>query len=485
MKAVQNTQVVVLPSKAVAEIRAMKGLHHKAKNGMFLFLGELMRLSHYAKGMIGTPVNLLANDIRLQHFNGSNHYREYLDILQTAGIIEIGESYQVGERTKCYNLTNEMLSSQFDALIIAHRYARPAESLRLDCKATGARLAKLNFNGSKAKSITVAYAGSESAWNNYRTLIGNEVENTFFPVIFIWNTKGRFFKVATNQTREGLLKYWGNDAFEIIKNNDSFYYMPLPEFQEMKRLSILWHYSYVTANWLEKRFFAYRDGVTFRKHSTITNTPKSLLKSCVTYKGEQLAEFDLGCSQFTLFARCIDISRPILLAADAAGARLNTVSLFAIERGGLHDESTKEFCRLAADGTLYNVIQERLSLKSRDAAKVAAMAAFYSNLTGEDKDTQGKAMIRQLFPEVVAFMDEYKETVIRAGGVPAELPKEMQRVESHLFIDEIAPELERAGLFFFTKHDSVLIAPEHLEQGKEIAKKYLNERIGGGKYILK
>lgn len=154
--------------------------------------------------------------------------------------------------------------------------------------------------------------------------------------------------------------------------------------------------------------------------------------------------------------------------------------------------------KLCIEGRLYEFIMERLGLKPkdekerdkiRDDIKVRLFSSvLFSRLSVIGEKKRFRDYFRKDFPSVHAMFQTIKrmdetilpelKEIIRPAGVKFKYPHSnnayklvsalMQRAESAMMYQVVAPRLIEAGIKFVTVHDSVIILPENVELTKQI-----------------
>jgi len=130
--------------------------------------------------------------------------------------------------------------------------------------------------------------------------------------------------------------------------------------------------------------------------------------------------------------------------------------------------ATDDFIRfktLSSSGNLYQV----LGLKSVKEAKNAMFEILFS---ARNNKTLFKSKLKEVFPSVVAWIDEYK----KAHG-DNQFSIMLQQIESDLFIDRILKRVKKLKYFCLTKHDSLIIRRSDYEAILSIVKEEF-EKIG-------
>jgi len=216
------------------------------------------------------------------------------------------------------------------------------------------------------------------------------------------------------------------------------------------------YYAKAIQNIANKKFYAFRDTTTNRLHTNLTSFPKVLIPY-LTYKGEQLAEADFSNSQMFFFSSCLESSNN---------------PFYKIFGKDILESTTLVFIEKSRKGELYEYLAKSFDM-SRDEVKRQLIRSLFNKKIGVSNDSQFKAKLRKLFPQVVDMMDEFK---YHHGY--KELACELQRVESRLVLDLVLPKLRENGFHILTKHDCFLFPVSQLAKFKKVAAYTIIETIG-------
>ena len=190
-----------------------------------------------------------------------------------------------------------------------------------------------------------------------------------------------------------------------------------------------------------------RNTTNFRIDTNLTNLASELRKFIVGY--EDMAYLDLANSQPVFF----NILLSQLLDNASDDLRIE------IER----------YRDLTLSGIWYEELA-KIYETSKDVAKKIWMEIAYSQNKSYKKH---KKKFRNVFPEISAIIEKYKESN------HADFSIELQKIESHVFIDKIAKKMVSEGIVPFTIHDAILVGKEHKERALDIMKVILTNELGG------
>lgn len=227
----------------------------------------------------------------------------------------------------------------------------------------------------------------------------------------------------------------------LINDEGKFKIDTLEGFIHKKRHAINFYCQNSITRLKNKNYMASRNETNNRLDTNLTNM-SSLLVDEICLQNN-LVQIDLASSQFTLFSNHLT-----------------------------HKLTTDDFIRfktLSSSGNLYMNIQQELGLKSVKEAKNAMFEILFS---GRNNKTLFKRKIKEVFPSVVEWIDNYKK---EHGD--NEFSIMLQRIESELFIDKVLKRLKKLKYFCLTKHDSLIIKRGDYEAIMDIVKDEFS-RIG-------
>lgn len=132
------------------------------------------------------------------------------------------------------------------------------------------------------------------------------------------------------------------------------------------------------------------------------------------------------------------------------------------------------FIKVAKNGKLYEFIQETLSLPKGDAGRVLAKTMMFEIcFSSRLNHSFMKKQLMQVFPNVVAIIDEYKK---RNGDNQFSIL--LQKTEANIFIDKIFKRLQEEGYSVLTKHDCILCPESQKTEVERIVREVLDEELG-------
>lgn len=140
------------------------------------------------------------------------------------------------------------------------------------------------------------------------------------------------------------------------------------------------------------------------------------------------------------------------------------------------------FSELCFEGELYRYINKKLGT---DDAKSLMMFVCFSD---SKNDSDEKEKLKNLFPNIVAFMDAFKalhgaKYVLERRKMKGEekydkpyavFPVSLQQIESILFIDTLYPAVSDAGFKCLPKHDSLIVDEDKKEEVLKIIQNIMN-----------
>lgn len=223
----------------------------------------------------------------------------------------------------------------------------------------------------------------------------------------------------------------------LIQDKGNYYMENETNFLTRKVNNIYNSYSEVITKLDKKYYYANRNFTNNRLDTNITSMCSEFMQ--VIKEDNDLVELDMANSQFAILSH-------ILPDLDTIDYRL--------------------FKALSFSGELYGYIKTKLNL---DTLKEAKNITFQVLFGKENQRTQGIKDFSELFPSVLKWINSYKtENGYKDFSVM------LQKEEAKIFVDEIYKEIKREKLFCLTKHDSLIIRRDDLEEVQEIVDEYFD-----------
>jgi hypothetical protein len=233
----------------------------------------------------------------------------------------------------------------------------------------------------------------------------------------------------------------------LIKDNSIYKVVYPSKFLSDKKVTMKMHYKNSIDKLRYNSLDAKRNTTNNRLDTNLTNTA-SILVDAICLQND-LIQIDLSNSQFVLLTNLL--------------------------KSHLKTSDYKLFKELSVSGNLYAYIASNLSLKSAKNGKSLMFEVMFSS---RRNNSAYKKKIKELFPSVVGWIDDYK----KAYG-DNEFSVMLQKVESDLFIDNILKRLKKLKYFCLTKHDSLIIKRRDYEAILAIVKEEFSKI--GLEYTLK
>lgn len=206
----------------------------------------------------------------------------------------------------------------------------------------------------------------------------------------------------------------------IIQDGSKFYCEDVERYIDSKKRSLRIAYSEAIWKLEHGILYATRNKTNNRLDTNFTNLPKLLMD--IICKDNDLVQIDLKNSQFAIFSHLVG--------------------------GALVDQNSQLFKQSAQEGKFYELLQEKLEVPERSTAKTTAFELMFSKA---GTTSALKTKLRESFPEVIEYIDEYKR-VNRYKDFSIML----QKFEAELFIDGIYHFLREQDIQVLTKHDSII-----------------------------
>ena len=233
----------------------------------------------------------------------------------------------------------------------------------------------------------------------------------------------------------------------LIKDNNIYKVVYPSKFLSDKKATMKMYYKNSIDRLKYNSLDAKRNKTNNRLDTNLTNMASILVDEICLQN--DLIQIDLSNSQFVLLTNLL--------------------------QSHLNSSDYKLFKELSVSGKLYDYIASSLSLKSAKNGKSLMFEVMFSS---RRNNSAYKKKIKELFPSVVGWIDDYK----KAHG-DNQFSIMLQRIESDLFIDKILKRLKKLKFFCLTKHDSLIIKRSDYEAILAIVKEEFSKI--GLEYTLK
>ncbi len=246
----------------------------------------------------------------------------------------------------------------------------------------------------------------------------------------------------TKKLEEGL-KVAKERNVDIILYRDNCYLEKVEDFKRLRLNNFKASHLYTINTLLNKDYYASRNSTNNRLDTNLTNLKSDFIKKgYIKFQGENLVDIDLNNSQPCLLA---------YLLSDIDRMRGAFPSLSFCYKYPSFDSSSPDlalFIDLAGQGTVYDHICD-LTGWNRPLAKNIFIRTMFSKAGWH---SAYKKRLKELFPSVINWMDEFKIS----NGDHTQLAIMLQKIEAEIFISDIYYSLKKEGYVVFTKHDSIL-----------------------------
>lgn len=243
------------------------------------------------------------------------------------------------------------------------------------------------------------------------------------------------------QYRDRAIKEACKQGKELILDGGKYYIDSVKDYLSSKKHRIMLSYTQTVKNLEQGNIYAKRNKTNFRFDHNFTTFPKILLNLIIQQNG--LEEIDATNSQYAILGNM------------------------------LKDTVYDGYVQDSTGGVLYEQVQNVLGC-DRDTAKSTMMQVVYAK-PSRDYMKKEKEEIRALYPEMMAYVDDFKVSYDYK-----ELPVSMQKKEVEIYVDGVLDRLYNLGINCITKHDSVIF----YEKDREIVKSVLDEVLSEKNYIL-
>lgn len=421
----KTTSYLKLPTALVEDVRKLN-LSKDYQSYCFKFIGIIQRNNFIDYKDLFEETAIPVEYIK-KSFN-DNKYLNWLQPLLDSGIV-IRSNYYSDITNTCYNYSINNLyynHNNIDIILCGDNHSKPLSivAFRDIIKESKEDNLYLNYFKNDIESLTIDYSKLEEIIErriNEITIDAfamNEdiLDESFYLTL---NKSGMWIKRsdAIQKAKEMKMNLIKDGKRFVIEQPDSF----ISKKKEMIRIM----YGEALLNLQNGNLRAKRNDTNRRLDTNFTNMCSELVDEICNQN--DLIQIDLKNSQFAILS---------LMLQD----KLNTPDF-------------KLFKSLTASGNLYEYIQDKLALNTRKEGKNVAFEILFSS---HKNRTKNKTKLKELFPSVIEFIDNYK----KENG-DAMFAIKMQRKESTMFIDNIYNQLKKKKLFALTKHDSLIVKEEN------------------------
>jgi hypothetical protein len=233
----------------------------------------------------------------------------------------------------------------------------------------------------------------------------------------------------------------------LIRDNGVYKIIEPQSFLSSKLATTAFYYQNTIERLKSLTLDAKRNSTNQRLDTNFTNMASELVNEIC--KQNNLVQIDLSNSQFSILS--------MVLSKE------------------LKSDDYKLFKELTSRGRLYDYIQYKLGLKTPKRAKQLMFEIMFSSYLLRNPL---KKKIKDIFPSVINWIDQYKKT-----NGDREFSIMLQKIESDIFIDKMYHQIKKKGLLCFTKHDSLIVKEENVQDVLNIVEEVLEN--AGVEYRLK
>ena len=435
---ITRTSYISLPKELVNDIQSLS-LTKTQISHCIKFVGILYRdsIEEFWDATIPTP----KPQTYLTKTFGDKYY-QWLNILIDTDIVNRSDNYsQLNHLCYTYvvnpkyqsNLIKSIQSNSFNVLC-KEKYSEPLLTVgykdiikEVDLELTSHR----NWFIKDINSLKIDYDLLYEVINNHLDTIEISnflIDEEILPIsIGVKQDNGR---VVFKNSKNVLASL--NKGECLIKDKSNYKIVFPEQFLAKKKATMLMYYVNSIERLKNSSFNIKRNTTNNRLDTNLTNMASVLVDEIC--RQNKLGQIDLSNSQFTLLTN-----------------ELNK---------DLDTSDFKLFKELTSSGNLYTYIANELGIKDNKNGKVLMFEIMFSN---HRSNSVYKKKIKALFPSVVGWIDQYKK---EHGDEKFSVM--LQSKESKLFIDRIYKRIKKVKLLCFSKHDSMIVRIENIEQVKLI-----------------
>lgn len=361
-----------------------------------------------------------------------SRYNEFLNPLKSAGIIEVQSRFSAGREIESYEAGKfckrmRINPTYYSQNLVAVKYyeTTPIKNFlivnnrKFSKTIVQSDIEQLVINKERLTQATSDYVTGIS--ENSFTIDDNITDSGFE----IEGMQPFHFKLSS------ALKLAQRRNLNLIKDGKKYILESIEKYTAEKKIKISLSYTNCINRLHNGEYYCSRNATNNRLDHNLTSLGKSLLN--VIKVDNDLVEIDLKNSQFAILSH--------LIKTDSSFKATDDFEIFR--------EQT-------ANGTLYEFIQQKFGFDERDIAKTCMMELTFSSHRNR---TSLKKKLRQLFPSVVSYVDNFKRDAVTQFGKDQhnQFAIRLQKEESSIFIDNLYYELKKQGAWVITKHDSFLV----------------------------
>lgn len=426
-----KTQSVIklLPRDLVAAVDSLDLSENQRDKCIFL-IDRMITKSYREGGTFTEPLQLSANYFR-KVFNSK--YQQFFKPMLESGIIktllssEGTASYRPGKYAKSYYLNPSFFylenNQTYNPSPLCHVLTTSDKNLchigSTEEKQKGFILS-LNFDIDRMKkevdNLCEKIGRSDLLFGSKMTSVTNEIKITK-------NDSTRTIRCNLERAAE-IAK---EDGLELFQDKGVVHIANIENHLRKKKATFNLTAHTSIAQLESSNIYCYRSNVNGRVSHNITNMHNSI--TSIIIEDNDLVQLDLCNSQMKLLASLLPDS--------------------------LKDESTIRFKDIASRGELYDILGDLCTQGNRSKGKNLAFVVAFGN---PGSTTPGYDNMKELFPEVVAWSEDFKNKRSKR-----EFAIMLQKKESDLFIDGLFAKLIKKDYFCVTKHDSLIVKRSELD----------------------
>jgi len=470
----------LLPPTIVNKIQDLK-LSKKDKCNCLNFIHLLIyysTINHQSIfDYVEIPTDVIKNKI-------NHHYNRWMKVILDSGLV-VRDYYEVGVKAYSYRLNPILLLNSFDELFGSNS----SYSFSASFNKNNAACINISFASNSNSNIYKLYPLCFSLFENWKSksknedkylewfsndlqklninfdnlnqvlekrllqvedeikdeVVNNPQPNINYRVLGIGDDYYSNFNLLGSQ----LVKKAKELNFKIIQIKKGVYLDDLRRFT-IKRMISVYIADNMSLEMIKSSYLmASRNKTNNRLDTNLTNLPSEYC-DCIM-KSNDMVQIDLSNSQFSFLS-------------------------FWLSKY-LDSDDFILFQNLSYDGKLYNYIQKKLGLTSREKTKRILFYIFFSS---NEFNNSKKDYLRKRFPSVIDWVENYK-----SKNNHKTFCIELQRLESNFFIDNVYEILKKLGYVCFTKHDSIIVESKYKDEVINLIKDEMGKIGMGGNLVVK
>jgi hypothetical protein len=391
----------------------------------------------------------------LKHYYTKGHYKQIIEALKHAEILEVNESYEVGVKTKAYRIAPRYVGFKFkvhslkpSSLISKKHLEYRNNKLKGIINKDDKRIPKRVYNKLEKTlhQVTINYSAAQkfilartvSFLKNPETIEVKQKGPVYFK-----EGEMKFREVLSEEQKEEEFRKLAHACHEVtgikVTQSEEF------TLEMLQRVAYTYQSDMIAIQMIHDKQFHFSIDQNGRAHSNITNLNGDLRKFLLL-NGKPLQGTDLRNSQPTFFA--------LLLLERFEDKKM--------------PEDVHRYINLCLEGKFYDVLMDDAGIEQseRKKFKVELFGNVFFNKVPNKRWNKHQKAFKEVFPNAWDVIVEMKSDIQTLGEDNAykALANELQKKETHIMIHLAAAECLRRDIPIISIHDALYTHPEKLDE---------------------